>query len=291
METDLIEYLPRWFRDVLEFQALCQTETEQLEGLAEAMGAVADNFFFQTMDAGAIGQWERVFGIVSSPSESLSFRRARLLNRVSTRPPFTLTFLYERLDALIGPGQYTVEADYPNYTLYIESAAEDQDYAMEIAVTVDTIKPCHIVYVNRPLLTAELLFSEEIGLTKTIYNYTLGSWGLGLSPFASDQDLGVIKLPSQPSIQPAFLSAAASFSVEEVASVRINGSVAINEISRSVSGNQGTVTYSVAEAQASLVTQVELLDAAGETLTSSGVYVPISGSAQFKHVFTVKEGT
>lgn len=290
VETNLIEYLPRWFRDVLEFQALCQTETEQLEGLAEAMGAVADNFFFQTMDVGAIGQWEQIFGIISAPSESLSFRRARLLNRVSTRPPFTLTFLQERLDALIGPGEYTIQVDYPNYTLYVESAAQNQDYAMEIAVTINTIKPCHIVYINRPLLTAGMLASEEIDLTKTVYNYKLGSWALGVNPFASDQGLGVIKMASQPSIQPDFLSGLADFAANDPASVRINKNITISDLNKSASGNQGTVTYTVTESQAAVVTLVELLDAGGKVLTSSGVYVPITGSAQFKHIFTIKEG-
>lgn len=290
VETNLIEYLPDWFRDVLEFQALCETETEQFEALAGAMGAVADNFFFQTMDAGAVSQWEQIFRIAASPSEDLSFRRARLLNRISTRPPFTLAFLYERLDALIGPGQYTVEVDYPNYTLYVASAAENQDYAAEIAVTINTVKPCHIVYVSRPLLAAGLVLSEEISLTNTIYHYTLGSWALGKHPFASGQELGVIKLPGQPSIQPALLNGAAEFTANDVASARLNGSVVISDITRSAAGNQGTVSYTVSEAQAAVVTQVELLDAEGEVLTSSGVYVPVTGSAQFQHTFTVKEG-
>lgn len=290
LETNLIDYLPKWFRDVLEFQALCETESQQFEALAEAMSAVADNFFFQTMNTGAISQWEQIFGIIPSPSETLAFRQARLLNRVSIRPPFTLAFLQERLDTLIGPGEYTIEVDYPNYTLYVESAAENQDYATEISVTINTIKPCHIVYVNRPLLAANILASETIGLTKTVYNYRLGSWALGVNPFSSDQDLGVIKMASQPSIQSTLLTGLANFAATDPASARINGSIIITPLTTSVSGNQGTVTYTVTESQADTVTLVELLDSDSNVLTASGVYVPITGSAQFKHTFTVQEG-
>ena len=39
-----------------------------------------------------------------------------------------------------------MEVDYPNYTLYIEAAVEDQQYFSEMSVTMDIIKPCHIVY-------------------------------------------------------------------------------------------------------------------------------------------------
>ena len=290
VETNLTEYLPTWFRDILEFQALCQTESKQFEALAEAMEAVANNFFFQTMDVTAISQWEQIFGIVPSPAETVSFRQARLLNRISTRPPFTLGFLYERLDNLIGKNEYTVTVDYPNYTIYVESSAENQDYATEIAVTINTIKPCHMVYINRPYLAPGVLVSEEIDLTQTIYNYKLGSWGLGLSPFTSDQQIGVIKMPAQPSIQAAMLNDIAGFSVSDVASARINGSIVISSLTTSTSGNQGTILYTVEETQASVVTLVELLDSGGTVLTSSGVYVPITGSAQFKHIFTIQEG-
>ena len=51
---------------------------------------------------------------------------------------------------LIGPDRWQVTVDYPNYTLYIDSAAENQAWATEVAITVNTIKPCHIVYRSRP---------------------------------------------------------------------------------------------------------------------------------------------
>lgn len=290
VETNLTEYLPGWFRDILEFQTLCQTETEQFETLAQAMGAVADNFFFQTMDAGAVSQWEQVFGIGAVPSEILPFRRTRLLNRISTRPPFTLAFLYERLDALIGPGKYTVEADYPNYALYIETAAEDQSYFAELSVTINTIKPCHIVYIIRPLVASSVLVSEEIRQIRRTYNYRLGSWALGKLPFATEENLGVIKMPNQPSIQPELLNALAGFTAGDIAGVRINGTMPIPDFTKSVKGNQAMVTYTVASEQTSAVTQAELLDVEQNVLASFSFYVPVVGSAQFKHTFTVKEG-
>ena len=287
---DLLGCLPEWFRNILDFQEICKTEQEQMEALASAIHAVAGNFFFQEMDTFAVTQWENIFGIVPNPAgESLEFRRVRLLNRVSTRPPFTLGFLYQKLDELIGPGLWTVEVDYPNYTFYVESTAENQQYANEIAVTIGTIKPCHMVYVNRPYLRSDFALSEQIGLAQLTYHYKLGGWGLGMAPFASEQDKGVIKLPSQKSIQTELLAQTAAFVAGDVASARINGSVEITGLTKSSSGPVATITYTVLEAQAPTVTQVELLDAQGQALTSSGVYVPILGNAVFKHVIPVKE--
>lgn len=151
LDTDMLSLLPPWYREILDYQQICQTEEAQFTALANEINGVADNFFFQTMDISAVSQWERIFGITPNlDTDTLEFRRARVLNRISTRPPFTLGFLYQKLDELIGPGEWTVTVDYPNYTLYIESSAENQLYATEVAYTINRIKPAHIVYVNTP---------------------------------------------------------------------------------------------------------------------------------------------
>lgn len=291
LDTQLLPLLPPWYREILDYQEICQTEQEQFEALATEITAVADNFFFQTMDAGAVSQWEQIFGIIPNPAvESLEFRRARVLNRVSTRPPFTLGFLYQKLDELIGPGGWTVTVDYPNYTLYIESSAENQQYATEVAYTVNKIKPAHIVYVNTPYLRSGLLLSESIELSQLTYHYQLGSWGLGVQPFATEQGQGVIKMPTTPSIQQALLTGVAGFVSGDIASARINGTVSVPDIEKTVDGSVLTVTYTVTQAQAETITQVELLGSDGTVLTSSAVYVPVTGSTIMKHTIPVSEG-
>lgn len=252
---------------------------------------MAQNFFFQSMDVSAVSQWEKVLGIVPNPvSESISFRRSRLLNRISTRPPYTMEFLRQRLDVLIGPGAWTARMDYPNYTLYVESSAENQQYAAEVAVTINRIKPAHIVYVNTPLLSAGLLLSEQIDLSQRIYNYRLGGWGLGVTPFASETPQGVIKMPETKSIQQKLLEGVAGFVSGDIASARVNGTVTIADLEKRVDGSRLTVTYSVAQDQAAEITQVELLDTDGNVLTASTVYIPVTGSTVLKHTIPVREG-
>lgn len=293
LDTDLLALLPPWYRRILDYQQLCLAEGKELEALAAAITAVGDNLFFQTMDEGAVRRWERVFRILPDPeTETLEFRRARLISRIATQPPFTLEFLKRKLDELVGPGLWAVTVDYPNYTLYIESAAKNQSYAQEIAVTLHHIKPAHMVYVNRPLVRDALLLSHQASVGRPIYNYQLGAWALGALPFASLQDLGVIILPEQPSIQPALLSDTAAFAAADVAAVRLNGTVSLpgDEISKTVQGGTVTLEYTVTAAQVPAVNRVELLNADGETLASGAVYVPVEGPVLFKHTITVKEG-
>lgn len=291
LDYDLLSLLPTWYRDILDYQEICQTEEAQFEALAMAVTAVADNFFFQTMDASAVAQWEQIFGISADPAvETLDFRRVRLLNRISTQPPFTLAFLRQKLDELIGQGRWTVTVDYPNYTLYIESSALNQSYATEVAFTINRIKPAHIVYRNNPYVTETILLSEQIDLSDLIFNYRLGAWGLGLQPFASEDPQGVIKMPTTQSIESALLAGVANFVSGDVASARVNGATVISNLSKSVAGSTLTVTYSVTPEQASEITLLELLDSTGTVLTSSQVYVPVSGNTVLKHTIPVTEG-
>lgn len=283
--------IPTWFQDILEYQELCQTETEQFTAFLDSMQAVASNFFFQTMDVSAVSTWEQIFKIVPNPeTETLDFRRARLINRISTKPPFTLGFLYRKLDEIIGPSQWTVDVDYPNYTLYIEASAQDKNYWSELAVTLNMIKPAHIIYTGRPLLSTPLQLNETVNLTQLVYNYRMGAWGLGINPFASEQDKGVIVMPSQRSLQQELLNQTASFVASDVASARVNGSVVISTLDKSTAENVATITYTVQETQANPVTQIELLDADNNVLETAGVYVPIVGSAIFKHTIPVTQG-
>lgn len=291
LETDLLQYLPQWYREIADYQELCLAEGKSFEALAQAIQAVADNFFFQDMGEGAITQWEAVFGITPNPeTESLEFRRARLLNRISIRPPFSLGFLYQKLDELIGKGQWTVRVDYPNYTLYVESSAKNQEYAAEVAYTIGKIKPAHIVFRNTPYTESGLQLCESISFSSVIYNYRLGGWGLGLSPFSQEEDQGVIKMPDVPSVQAALLNDVAGFVSGDVATARVNGSVSISNLTKTVSDNILTVEYTVNPADTAEITSVELLDSSGTVLTVSTVYVPVTGPVVMKHNIPVNEG-
>ena len=291
LDTELCKQLPPWYREVLDYQQMCQTETAQFEALAQEIVGVADNFFFQTMGLSGVEMWEKIFGIVPNPqTEDLDFRRYRVLNRITTKPPFTLGFLYQKLDELIGPGLWEVNVDYPNYTLYIESSAQNQNYANEVAFTINKIKPAHIVYVNTPFIQSGLLLSEQIERLNRVYNYKLGLWALGALPFATDQDNEVVKLPETPSIQQALLTGVANFVSGDVASARINGTISITGLTKSVENNVLTVTYTVANSQTTEITSAELLDAEGNVLTSSTVYVPVGSTVVMKHTIPVAEG-
>lgn len=289
LNSNLVEYLPDWFRQIIDYQAIMTAETDKFAALADEINTVADNYFFQTMDETAVTMWEHIFNIVPNPdAETLAFRRQRVLNRISTRPPFTLGFLYQKLDQIIGPGLWTVTVDYPNYTLYIESSVENQQWATEVAYTINGIKPAHIVYINRPLVSDALGLGHSLSLAEIVWNYKLGSWGLGEKPFSSAQEKGVVTIPAN-SIQEQLLTDTATFVIGDVAAAKINGSVNITTLTKYTEGDTACIQYTVKPSDASAVTSLALLDSTGNVLVSSPVYVAIADNTIFLHKIKVKE--
>ena len=301
LELDYKTYepLPPWYREVLDYQQMCQTEEQQFALLAEEINRVADNFFLQTMDLGTVQLWENVFHITANPAvESLQFRRERIINRISMRPPYTLGFLYQMLDRLIGEGQWTVEVDYPNYALYIEAGAEGQSYWQELTYTVNHIKPAHITYISRPLLRTGMLLNERIESVRYEWNYHMdGTWALGAEPFADEIGLEVLKTPNIQSIQPELINDVANFASGDVAYARLNGSVLVGTLTKTVTpastpGGAAalTVTYNVTPAMTDAITSVELMDSSGNALTRMSVYVPVTETVNLRHTILVQEG-
>ena len=294
LELDYLpcEQLPPWYREVLDYQQMCQTIGAQFALLAEEINRVADNFFLQTMDLETVQMWEGIFRIAANPAtESLQFRRDRIINRISMRPPFTLRFLYQKLDELIGPGLWSVTVDYPNYALYIESNVDGQGYSQELIYTINHIKPAHITFINSPVAMSGVVLSERVSEISYTWNYVLnGQWLLGQEPFADEEEVQVIKLPQTPSIQSALLTGIADFVSGVVAAARLNGSIMVENINKSVSGSTLTITYQVTQAMTTEITQVELLAADGTVLTSMSAYVPVTETAVIKHVIPVQEG-
>lgn len=294
LELDYLpcEQLPPWYREVLDYQQMCQTIGAQFALLAEEINRVADNFFLQTMDLETVQMWEGIFRIVANPAtESLQFRRDRIINRISMRPPFTLRFLYQKLDELIGPGLWNVTVDYPNYALYIESNVDGQGYSQELIYTINHIKPAHITFISSPVAMSGVVLSERVSEISYTWNYVLdGQWLLGQEPFADEEEVQVIKLPQTPSIQSALLTGVADFVSNDVASARLNGSIPVTALNKSVDGSTLTITYQVTQAMTTEITQVELLAADGTVLTSMAAYVPVTETAVIKHVIPVQEG-
>lgn len=316
-DRQLNSYVPSYYRKVDEMDALMEVEQSIVDEYQVNMLTAFQNTFILTADISGIELFETMFSIVANPStEDLEFRRQRVLNRMTTSPPFTLRFLKQKLDAIIGEGKWKVTMDYANYTLYVEASAVNQNWYTELEFTINQIKPCNIVFINRPRTDLSLSITEEISYKTMKWNYILGSWllgrlpfatiegaeviewyyklgqwPLGKNPFALTEGGNIVKMATTPSIQDALLQDTAGFVVTDIAAVLINDETKITNFTiKSASGRFVTLEYQVTSAMTSVVTNIKLLKSDDTVLTDSNVYVPVTDTILSRHSIEVKEG-
>ena len=290
--TSTRELFPSVYNGVLEISVLSETDDVLLDRALAKLERAQLNQFILTADEETISVYEKMFSILANPTtETLQFRRERILNRMSLQPPFTMRWLQNKLDGIIGVGKWNAYVDYANRTLYIESSVVNQQWFNELRITINRIKPCNLVFVNKPLIMADVVADETIVSATKHYAYILGQWQLGQEPFATTNSEEVIKLPSVNSINPNLLADVASFSATDVVAVRLNGSVKLSNFT--TKAGQGTTTiveYEVKPAQAHEITQIELLGTGDRVLTASSVYIPVTEAVICKHSINFKEG-
>lgn len=203
----LKSFVPGVYKDVVEMDTLIQAEQKLFDECSEnARGSFEATFIpTATKDNGGLQQYEDLLEIRGTEGETDEKRRDRIYDRWNWKPPYTLKYLKQRLDVIIGPGfirqnasevtgegAYEMYVDYANYALIIESSMKDQTWAHDANYFIQSIKPCNIVYLTRAeAATKQILISEEIYAYQGIYNYKLSldttenPWKLGEKPFVT----------------------------------------------------------------------------------------------------------
>lgn len=188
MQTNRVSrHWPAKLLEIRDFREIANTEAKELEQAQKAVDKLLADQFIETACKETILRRERELGIQYDPeTETLEFRRKRLINRYSTKPPFTLRFLQQQLDDLVGRGRTNVTVDVQNFILTVEAAITDANVFKEVEHTVNVIKPANLVYQQRTALIETIGLDEKISRQDVTWNYKLdGSWKLGEKPFAT----------------------------------------------------------------------------------------------------------
>lgn len=289
-------FVPEYYHGSLDMEVLVQEIDALFKGMSTNLTQLLDNQFVQTADADGVARFERLFDIRASATDTLEFRKERLINRFTLAPPFTLPFLRSRLDIIIGKGRYNVEVDYNKRRLVIGMVSKDQSWFQELRITLMKIKPANLVYVNKPDVKLYVDLTESSNYVTVedpteLYKYLLGEWELGEFPFMDIDYTEVLKLPVAPSIQAPLLAANAAFTATEIASVRINGTEVLTDFEvKEGDGDTTVLEYMVPILEGASITQIELLNAAGAVLSSTPCYVPRDEFVFVQHTIKFAEG-
>lgn len=194
MSKPIVEYWPSYYEDIKDFVELAQTEDAELQLSREAIDQLFDDQFVMTSSIEGIKRREKMLGIQADPSkETLDFRRKRIINRYSTKPPFTIRYLQERLDFLVGEERAVAAVDVQNFILTVTAAIENASVFREVERTIFAMKPANLVYQQQTGVYDSIGLQEHISMQTMVPQTILGLWELDVSPFYTLEPEVIIK--------------------------------------------------------------------------------------------------
>lgn len=290
LKDNPLELYPQIFARMKEINNLSDAEQTVFSKFEDDMNELAKDRFFLSASEEATLIYEKGAGIVANKTtEDLDFRRQRALNRYYMMPPYTIRWLVDKLNEIIGIGKWHAYLNAERTELAIESTAVNHLWFEEIRATIEKIKPITVIFVNKPTAMEKVVVMMEGACRPFGYNYNLGRWKLGSLPFATFE--GGKNLGGSNLINDNLKMRLSKTSAESISKAVLNDIMEITDfITLKSDGNKAIVEYDVSPDQLASITNIKLVAADGSILTDSAVFVPMISNVQIKHEIIIEGG-
>ena len=243
----LKSYLPYFYDGVREFDELLNSEQPEFDTFNNELKLTFKRQFVLTADEVGVSLYESILGIYPDPEDTLAWRKERIILQLNSSPPFTMQYLRNCLDKIIGKGNYKTWCNYNDFELYIQATVKNKNWFTELKYLLARIKPANLLYIYMAYSKNTINLTQRIRAGQGKWNYKLGEWRLGDKPFYSDNTdfnwnylLGEWRLGEKPfgddetelikigGIKPILLKDSAEYAVQLINSLLINNELVIN---------------------------------------------------------------
>ena len=310
----LKKYLPSLYRENKEMEGLMNAEQPIYDEAETDTKFAFSRQFVVTADEKGVEQYEKILGIMPTATDSLEFRKRRVITRLSTTPPYTLNYLKQQLTTIFGAGNFNAWVDYGKRELYVDSFINNISLFFELETFIAKVKPANMIYIYRSLVLPKVGVSSRYLAGWGKWNYRLdGTWNLGAEPFYSDDTteewnyrldgtwnlgakpfatyyLGEIKMNNQSSITPFTLNYSASKLKEIITKVVINNTITVNSsdfLNFNVSG--GRITFDVLVETANILIESVKIYAGENVIDDATLAVKTGENARIRFEIEYKE--
>lgn len=144
MNNRVMRNLPSIYDEIVEVEALTETTTNEVELIEVAKRRVEDEQFIMTSSEPFIRMREKGFDIRADPStETLDFRKQRLITRQSTRLPLTQRKVNEIVRSIVGIN-YDEYLDIEGCKVLFAVDATEASVSRELDETLERIIPLNM---------------------------------------------------------------------------------------------------------------------------------------------------
>ena len=139
----LIELLPPVYRSILAMSEIASIENDTLLSALSLFYIIRSNFFIQTCDETTLSSWEALLQIVVDPTDSMSYRRRRVLTYLNNLIPFTHTYWIEVLNQLIGEEEWSLRVE-DNQIILLITDQTPTLMIQQLTQWAARVKPAHV---------------------------------------------------------------------------------------------------------------------------------------------------
>lgn len=294
MLHDLKRYVPTVYNNIQEMDNIISTEQEEIDTLYNEMKLAYNRQSVINADEKGIALYEAILNINSdSTTESLEFRKQKVILQLTTAPPFSFNFLLQQLDKIAGRGNYKAWVDFNNYTLYIQSETSNKLWFNELSVLLARIKPANILYIYIGYNKTNIGIKSETLYKISEWKYKLnGTWKLGQYAFYVDGEETKMGVNS---VKDLLLNDVANYVKSIVDNVYINNSEVCSSDNFTVfqvEGNILSIEFIYPQVEKSAVkeiTNLKIRDISNNVLVDKDLYIGVSESVTVKLDINVLE--
>lgn len=296
LASDIKQLLPEWYGTKnLEMNTILETEAHLLEEGAELSQRVQDSSLILHCDEESISMYEDMFRIAPNPSDSLELRRERLLIKLRLRRPFTLDYMIQQANALVGVGNYTITTDVRNYGFMIDYAENfDRKWIPEFNKLVLVTLPANLVYTIRLNYSDTLTLSEESLMDTQNVKYfrisdvdpapALSGIGDPLEEYYNQRQEEIdVTLSNQALVNTA------GFLRDTITRVQVNEVADAEFVSKTVSGTSAFIEFNIPESINTLK-RMDMYNSNGELLSTIFTNVNTVNDTRINYKIEVKRG-
>ena len=143
--VDLLSHLPQFICEFFQIQSIMKAEEPEIQKMEDDSEIVKDNMFVTSTNEDGIKRFEKMFGIVPSSNDTLETRRARVMARYTTTATYTMHGLIERLNAICGVDNYTIEFIPNEYRIKIVFSLRVKDLMKTIESMMYEMIPANMI--------------------------------------------------------------------------------------------------------------------------------------------------
>lgn len=286
----LIDRLPGFWAGSPQVVELQRVLDEMVQAAGGSEADTLAQLFLPTATWG-LSWWEQAYGITPISGQTEDQRRTRILGKIRGQGVATVALIQATAGAYVDaavsveehPGEF-------RFTVIFDDIGTQPPEPEEMTDAINEIKPAHLTFDYLYIYhTADTVgVAQALRQTGFVYYYKFPVRMDGTKPFGREETEAEVDINS--SIQQHLLDGAATWTVDQINSVRVNGSTIISDFeAKESAGGAVTVSYLLQQESTPTVSTVELLDGSGQVLAQADCSIILRGPTRLTQVLTFEE--